>query len=153
MTEAAALFWHRYVGTLPTEHPHRHIEPDALAFGDSPALANQLGALVQAGRKRATASLPVEFTSVGLPLPAKGEVIVVLFADGTPAAIIELVEVRQVPFHAVDSAFAAEGRRGRIPFMVAGRAPRVLRSSLRTDRWPVRPDPGDLPAISAGVER
>ncbi|PYM31010.1 MAG: ASCH domain-containing protein, partial [Candidatus Rokuibacteriota bacterium] len=33
----------------------------AFAFGDSPALAKELAALVLAGHKRATASLPVQF--------------------------------------------------------------------------------------------
>ena len=112
MTEAAASFWRRYVGTLPDDHPHRNIQPDAFAFGDSPALADELGALVQAGRKRATASLPVEFTSEGLPLPAAGDVSIVLLGNGAPVAIIELVEVRHVPFQAVDAAFAADEGEG-----------------------------------------
>lgn len=112
MTETAAAFWQRYVGTLPAEHPRRHARPDAFAFGDSPALANELAALVQAGRKRATASLPVEFTSVGLPLPAAGDVSIVMRADGAPVAIIELIEVRHVPFQAVDAAFAADEGEG-----------------------------------------
>jgi uncharacterized protein YhfF len=59
MTETVAAFWQRYVAMLPAEHPHRHAKLDAFAFGDSPALANELAALVQAGRKRATASLLV----------------------------------------------------------------------------------------------
>ena len=81
--------------------------PPAFTFGDSPSLANELATLVQTGRKRATTSLPVEFTSEGQPLPASGEVGIVTWADGTPAAIIELVEVRHVPFQDVDAAFAA----------------------------------------------
>src|SRR6266511_3667286 len=72
MTESAAAVWQRYLGTLPAEHPHHHARPDTFAFGDSPALANELAALVQVGRKRATASLPVEFTSLGLPMTARG---------------------------------------------------------------------------------
>lgn len=112
MTERAKAFWQRYVGTLPAEHPHRHAHPDAFAFGDSPALADELAALVQVGRKRATASLPVEFTSLGLPLPAAGDVSIVTRADGIPVAIIELVEVRHVPFQAVDAAFAADEGEG-----------------------------------------
>jgi uncharacterized protein YhfF len=112
MTETPAAFWQRYVATLPAEHPHRHAKPDAFAFGDSPALANELAALVQAGRKRATASLLVEFTSVGLPLPRAGDVSIVTLADGVPVAIIELVEVRHVPFQAVDAAFAADEGEG-----------------------------------------
>lgn len=112
MTESAAAFWQRYLATLPAEHPHRHAKPDAFAFGDSPALANELAALVQAGRKRATASLPVEFTEAGSPLPRVGDVSIVTLADGDPVAIIELVEVRHVPFQAVDAAFAAEEGEG-----------------------------------------
>jgi uncharacterized protein YhfF len=112
MTETAAVFWLRYVGELPAEHPHRHARPDAFAFGDSPALANELAALVQAGRKRATASLPVEFTSVGLPLPAAGDVSIVTLADGAPVAIIELIEVRHVAFQVVEAAFAADEGEG-----------------------------------------
>ena len=112
MTESVVAFWQRYVGTLPPEHPHRHARPDAFAFGDSPALANELAALVGVGRKTATASLPVEFTSGGLPLPAAGDVSIVTRADGIPVAIIELVEVRYVPFQAVDAAFAADEGEG-----------------------------------------
>jgi len=67
---------------------------------------------VQLGRKRATATLPVEFTSDGLPLPAPGDVSIVTRADGTPVAIIELVEVRHVPFQAIDAAFAADEGEG-----------------------------------------
>ncbi len=112
MTERVALFWQGYVNTLPAEHPHRYARPDAFTFGDSPALADELAALVQAGRKLATASLPVEFTSLGLSLPATGDVSIVTLADGTPVAVIELVEVRQVPFQAVDASFAADEGEG-----------------------------------------
>jgi uncharacterized protein YhfF len=112
MTDTAAAFWQRYVDTLPVGHPHRDARPDAFAFGDSPALANELAALVQAGRKRATASLPVEFTSAGLALPAPGDVSIVTLADGTPVAIIELVEVRHTPFQDVEAAFASDEGEG-----------------------------------------
>ena len=107
MRENVAAFWQRYVDSLAAKHPHRHARPDVFAFGDSPALADELAVLVQAGQKRATASLPVEFTSLGLPLPAVGDVSIVTLANGTPVAIIELVEVREIPFQAVDAAFAA----------------------------------------------
>jgi len=112
MTESVAAFWQRYLGTLPAEHSHRDVHPDAFAFGDSPSLANELAALVQVGRKRATTSLPVEFTSLGLPLPTAGDVGIVTRADGIPVAIIELIEVRYVPFQAVDAAFADDEGEG-----------------------------------------
>jgi uncharacterized protein YhfF len=112
MLETVQAFWQRYLATLPHDHPHRASRPDAFAFGDSAALADELAALVQAGRKRATASLPVEFTSEGRRLPRAGDVSIVTRADGTPVAIIELTDVRSVPFQAVDAAFAAEEGEG-----------------------------------------
>jgi uncharacterized protein YhfF len=112
MTEAVATFWQRYLGTLPAGHPHRRAQPDAFSFGDFPALADELGLLVKAGRKRATASLAVEFTSVDVALPAAGDISIVQLGDGQPVAIIELVEVRHLPFNAVDAAFAADEGEG-----------------------------------------
>jgi uncharacterized protein YhfF len=112
MTGPAASFWQRYLDRLCAADPHRSTKPDVFAFGDTPALADELGSLVKAGRKRATASLPVEFTSLGQPLPITGDVAVVTRADGTPIAIIELTEVRQLPFSAVDAAFAADEGEG-----------------------------------------
>jgi uncharacterized protein YhfF len=112
MTEAAAAFWQAYLGSLPAKHPHRGVKPDVFGFGDMPALADELGALVRDGRKRATASLPVEFTSLGLPLPKAGDLSIVTSANGAPLVIIELVEVRHLPFQSVDAAFAAEEGEG-----------------------------------------
>lgn len=112
MTEAAAAFWQAYLRGLPVRHPHRSATPDAFAFGDTPALADELGALVREGRKRATASLAGEFTSLGQPLPRVGDLSIVTLADGAPSTIIELVEVRHVSFKSVDAAFAADEGEG-----------------------------------------
>jgi len=112
LTTSAEDFWQCYLTTLPTKHPHRHARPDVFAFGDSPALADELAALVKIGRKQATAGLPIEFTAEGVPLPVPGDVSIVTRADGQPVAIIELTEVRHVPFHAVDAAFAADEGEG-----------------------------------------
>ena len=107
LTPAAAAFWQAYVAGLPPEHPHRHAPITAFAFGDSPALAAELAALVEAGAKRATASLPIQFEAEGAPLPKPGDVSIVTLWDGTPVAIIETTEVRLVAFAAVDAGFAA----------------------------------------------
>jgi uncharacterized protein YhfF len=45
-------------------------------------------------------------------LPRAGDVSIVTLADGVPVVIIELVEVRHVPFQAVDAAFAADEGEG-----------------------------------------
>ena len=107
LTEAAAAFLRSYLTRLPADHPHHRARVTAFAFGDSPALAKELAALVLAGHKRATASLPVQFEADGAPLPEAGDVSIVTLGDGTPVAIIETTEVRLVPFGAVDAAFAA----------------------------------------------
>ena len=112
MARSAEAFWQRYLDTLPPAHPHQRARPGVFAFGDSPSLADELAELVTIGRKRATASLPVEFASEGLPLPVVGDVSIVTRAEGAPVAIIELTEVTYVPFRAVDATFAADEGEG-----------------------------------------
>jgi uncharacterized protein YhfF len=107
LTPAAAAFWQAYLAGLPPEHPHRHAAVSAFAFGDSPALAEQLAALVEAGRKRATAALPIQFEAEGSPLPEPGDPSIVTLWDGTPVVIIQTTDVRLVPFGDVDADFAA----------------------------------------------
>lgn len=109
---SAAAFWKTYLATLPPDHPHRRARVSAFAFGDSAALAQELAVLVRAGQKRATASLPVEFTAAGDPLPTVGDVDIVTLADGEPVCIIETTEVRLVAFGEVDAAFAADEGEG-----------------------------------------
>lgn len=107
MDERVAAFWDRYLASLPAQHPHRRVRPDAFGFGDTDALIDELAALVLNGKKRATTSLAVEFTSTGDPLPKVGDVNVVLRAERVPVAIIETVDVQHVVFRDVDAAFAA----------------------------------------------
>jgi uncharacterized protein YhfF len=55
--------WARFVQSLAAGDPRRSAKPDAFAFGEGEE-AEELAALVLAGKKRATASLPVEYTSL-----------------------------------------------------------------------------------------
>lgn len=99
--------WQSYLCTLPPDDPRRSMRPDAFAFGGGGELADELAALVLAGRKRATTSLPVEYTSLGEALPRAGDLSIVLDSRGQPVAIIERSVVELVPFGAVDEAYAA----------------------------------------------
>lgn len=63
--------------------------------------------LVLAGRKRATTSLAVEFTSLGEELPRVGDLSIIIRGDGAPAALIERTVVDTKPFREVDEHFAA----------------------------------------------
>lgn len=106
-SEPVAAFWAAFVQSLAADDPRRQRPYDAFGFGGGGALADELAALVLAGRKRATASLPVEYTSLGEPLPRPGDLSVVLDGAGRPVAIIECVSVDRVAFGRVDEAFAA----------------------------------------------
>jgi uncharacterized protein YhfF len=107
LTDAGAALWRAYLAHLPSDHPHRATRVTAFSFADSPGLADELAALVVSGRKRATASLPIQFEAEGAALPVAGDVSIVTRADGTPLAIIETTDVRLVPFGDVDAEFAA----------------------------------------------
>jgi len=105
--KACAAAWKTYLESLPPEHPHRSRKPTAFGFGATPALADELAALVLSGKKRATTSLSVEYTADNLPLPVAGDLTIVTQGDGRPCAIIERTSVITVPFEAVDAAYAA----------------------------------------------
>ncbi len=78
-------------------------------FGDSPELADELLALVLAGRKTATCGALRDFGDRE-PVPAVGRQDVVLDGQGCRAAVIETVSVELKRFDEVDADFArAEG--------------------------------------------
>lgn len=72
-----------------------------VAFGDTPALQDELGQLVREGPKRATAGY-----HDGEQAPVEGQHDVVLDASGTPLCVIRTEEVRVLPFADRDPAFA-----------------------------------------------
>lgn len=105
--QACDAAWAAYLRDLEPEHPHRHLKPDAFGFGGEAELADELAALVLAGKKQATTSLPVEFTSLHEPLPRAGDLSIIVRGNGRPVAIIERTRVTSVPFETVDEAYAA----------------------------------------------
>ena len=76
-------------------------ELETFAFGDTPALADELAALVLAGRKRATC-----WAAADGVLTEVGKRMVMLDGSGTPRAVIETLELVQRRFLEVDAAFA-----------------------------------------------
>ncbi len=82
----------------------------SFAFGDGPALADALLALVVAGKKTATCGALRDFGPDGEPLPKVGRRDIVLDGRGRPAAVIETIEVTTMCFRDVSESFAlAEG--------------------------------------------
>lgn len=100
-----AALWAEYLATLPPDkRPAGYM---AWGFGDSPAMADELGELVLAGHKTATSSLLWEYDHDGEPVPEVGEHSVILDGQGRPLGIIETVEVVICPYREVDEAMAA----------------------------------------------
>jgi uncharacterized protein YhfF len=80
---------------------------EAFSFGDSASMANELGQLVLAGVKGATAGAVLAYEASGERLPKPGDLSVVVDALDRPLCIIETTHVDIVPFDAVSAEFAA----------------------------------------------
>jgi uncharacterized protein YhfF len=105
-------FWQSYLDTLPPDSPVRDEQYVAEGFGDSPQMADELGALVASGTKTATCSALWEYEAEGSPLPETGVKTIVLDGDGDPLCIIETAEVEVRPYDEVDARFAYEEGEG-----------------------------------------
>ena len=84
----------------------RHLE--SFAFGDNPALADELLALVLEGRKRATCWAVAE----GLKGAEIGKPMVACDGAGRPRAVLRTVELVQRRYGEVDAAFAFDEGEG-----------------------------------------
>jgi uncharacterized protein YhfF len=109
---ACQAYWAEFIGSLEEGDPRRSARPDAFGFGGEGELAQHLAGLVLAGKKRATASLPVEYTALGEALPQAGDLSIILDGAGDPVAIIERTAVDRVPFGDVSAEFAAREGEG-----------------------------------------
>ncbi len=111
----ARAMWSEYAATRPGPLPPEE-EPPVEWFGNTPALADELLALVLAGTKRATVALVDDFLDQGEPLPRIGGHWVVCDGTGAPRCVLRTVELRLGPLASVDDAFAwdeGEGDRTR----------------------------------------
>ena len=119
-TEQTEMFWQSFVmhfGSADRDYV-------VVAFGDTPALANELAALVVRGTKRATCSLARDYASAPESLPQVGDFVVVVDANGAPQCIWRTTEVKIKPLIAVDERFACdegEGDRSRAWWLNAHR--------------------------------
>ena len=98
-------FWRAFRATLDHDPTPRFYE--AFHFDDNAPSADELAALVLAGRKRATASLVWSYEAEMKPRPEVGALSVVTLFDGTPVCVIETRHVQIVPFAEVSAEFAA----------------------------------------------
>src|SRR3712207_890822 len=105
-------FWRSYLDTLPAGSPARNERYVAEGWGDSPELADELGARIAAGTKTATCSALWEYEAEGSPLPETGSKTIVLDGDDDPLCIVETTEVEVRPYDEVDARFALEEGEG-----------------------------------------
>ncbi len=110
--EKIKTYWQKYLATLSAGSPTHGEQYVAEYFGDSPELANELGALIVAGTKTATCSCLWEWEADGDPLPDVGLKTIVLDGNEEPLCIIETTEVAVQPYNQVDVQFAFEEGEG-----------------------------------------
>lgn len=87
--------------------PEEYRDLPSFAFGDSPALADEIAGLVCSGRKTATAMTPDNPNR-----PRIGERWIVLDGARRPVCAIETVELTPRRFDEVDEAFAFDAGEG-----------------------------------------
>lgn len=110
-TPALADFWSQARAAVP-DLPSS--QPEAWAFGATAEHADELLALVLAGVKTGTASSLRDHEVEQDPLPAVGDLAIVLDGAERPQAVIRVSRVDVVPFEEVDDEHAAaegEGNR------------------------------------------
>lgn len=76
------------------------------AFGDDPAMQDELCALVLAGTKRATCTLARWFEKDPEGFPKPGDYWIALDGSGTPRAVIRTTRVEVKPIRDADAQFA-----------------------------------------------
>lgn len=105
-------YWRSYLVTLPADSPVHDEQYLAEGWGDSPRMADELGALISDGTKTATCSALWEYEAEGEPLPETGVKTIVLDGDNDPLCIVETTEVEVVRYDEVDAQFAYEEGEG-----------------------------------------
>ena len=101
-----------YLDTLPPDSPVRDERYIAEGWGDSPQMADELGALISAGTKTATCSALWEYEAEREPLPQTGLKTIVLDGKGDPLCIVETTGVEVRPYDEVDAQFAYDEGEG-----------------------------------------
>ena len=110
--EVIEAYWQKFLSTLPGDSPYHTKTYVAEGWGDSPAMADELGALVVQGTKTATCSALWEWEAEGNPIPQAGLISIALDGRGEPLCIIETVEVTVRKYNEVEADFAREEGEG-----------------------------------------
>ena len=113
MTQATVeAYWRKFLSTLPDDSPYRTKTYVAEGWGDGPAMADELGALIAQGTKTGTCSALWEWEAEGNPIPQAGLITIALDGRGEPLCIVETVEVTIRKYNEVDADFARDEGEG-----------------------------------------
>jgi uncharacterized protein YhfF len=108
--ETIKQYWEQFLATQLPDSSYHTKTYVAEGWGDSPAMADELGALIVQGTKTATCSALWEWEAEGKPIPHVGLITIALDGRGQPLCIVETVEVTIQKYKEVDTEFArAEG--------------------------------------------
>jgi uncharacterized protein YhfF len=110
--ESIQKYWEQFLTSLPPDSPYRIKTYIAEGWGDGPAMAEELGALIAQGTKIATCSSLWEWEAEGDPIPEPGLITIVLDGRGEPLCIVETVEVSVRKYNEVDAGFARDEGEG-----------------------------------------
>ena len=104
--ETVKAYWQKFLSTLPIDSPYHSKTYIAEGWGDSPAMADELGTLIAQGIKTGTCSAVWDWEAEGNPIPETGLVTIVLDGRGEPLCIVETFEVTIRKYNEVDADFA-----------------------------------------------
>jgi uncharacterized protein YhfF len=110
--ESIKVYWEKFLATLPPDADYHSKSYIAEGWGDGPAMADELGALVVQGTKTATCSALWEWEDEGNPIPEVGFVTIALDGRGEPLCILESIEVAIRNYNEVDADFACSEGEG-----------------------------------------
>jgi len=104
--ETVKNYWRQFLASLPPDTPYRTRTYVAEGWGDSPEMADELGALIAQGIKTATCSALWEWQAKGNPIPEAGYITIALDGRGEPICIVETIEISIHKYNEVDADFA-----------------------------------------------
>lgn len=110
--ENIKAYWETFLSTLPPASPYRDKTCVSEGWGDSPEMADELGALIVQGTKTATCSALWEWEAEGESPPETGAITIVLDGRDEPMGIIEIAEVAIRKYNEVGADFAREEGEG-----------------------------------------
>lgn len=110
--ESVNAYWQQFLATLPPDSPYHSKSYVAEGWGDGPAMADELSALIVQGLKTATCSALWEWQAERNPIPEAGLITIALDGRAQPLCIVETVEITIRKYNEVDSDFAHDEGEG-----------------------------------------